>query len=117
MAANHFRLKFLRKCFIGWQLWVTEQQRARATELEHQNKAFKMASFLEAAATGKLWQNEAKETRETQKQPQSSNRQKPVSSRTDHERIVSFRFLKFYSSNSKKENIDDMELYDFAFLH
>lgn len=57
MAINHHRLKMLRKCLIAWQVWITEMQRVKETKAEHNNKALKMASFLEAAATGKLWGN------------------------------------------------------------
>eukprot|EP00794_Sanderia_malayensis_P011203 gene11203-12378_t len=73
MAVNHCRLKLLRRCFIGWQLWIAEQHRMKAVEEEHQRKAFKMASFLEAAATGKLWDNETEQR--TEKDPEVLKRE------------------------------------------
>ena len=55
MAINHISLKILRKCFVGWQLWTKEQQRLKEFKHEKEKNAWRMAAFLDAAATGKLW--------------------------------------------------------------
>ena len=68
MAINHFGLKVLRKCFIGWQSWTKEQQRLR--EIKHQKEvnAMRMAAFLDAAASGKLWSgNDAEQPTRTER--------------------------------------------------
>ena len=71
MAVNHNRLKVLRKCFNKWLLWAKEQQRLQEIQREQQRKAVKMAAFLEAAASGKLWGPE----RDKEKDGQRSTRE------------------------------------------
>ena len=65
MVVKHHRLKVLRRNFLAWQLWVRSEQARQATEDEHRKKATKMAAFLEAAATGKLWNTNATLSKET----------------------------------------------------
>ena len=67
MAANHNRLKVLRKCFNMWLLWAKEQQRLQDIRREQQRKAVKMAAFLEAAASGKLWGSEKDKEKDGQR--------------------------------------------------
>ena len=55
MAINHFRLKILRICFINWQSWAREQQRLKDIKHQKEINAMRMAAFLDAAASGKLW--------------------------------------------------------------
>lgn len=55
MAIDHFSLKILRKCFVNWQSWLIEQQRLREIKRDQEANALKMAAFLDAAASGRLW--------------------------------------------------------------
>lgn len=71
MALKHNRLKVLKKCFNEWLLWMKERKRLQEIKQEQQRKAVKMAAFLEAAASGRLWgqemdkeENEQRSTRE-----------------------------------------------------
>eukprot|EP00795_Rhopilema_esculentum_P016751 gene16751-8210_t len=57
MAIGHAKLKLMRKCFISWRSWAKEQYRLEEIKREQQERALKMATFLEAAASGKLWGN------------------------------------------------------------
>lgn len=52
-AENHGRHTLLRKCFTAWELYVEQEQRERSIITEQEATKTKMASFLEAAATGK----------------------------------------------------------------
>lgn len=46
-------------CLQCWQIFVQKNQQERDVKQQKQDKASKMAAFLHAAATGKLWsQNE-----------------------------------------------------------
>ena len=54
-AQAHHRKQLLGKCMVAWQLFVTQQQNKRALESMQQQTKSKMAAFLDAAASGKLW--------------------------------------------------------------
>ena len=61
MAISHAKLKLMRKCFISWRSWAKEQFRLKEIKSEQQKRALKMATFLEKAASGKLWGNSESE--------------------------------------------------------
>ena len=60
MAINHFKLKTQRKYFINWHSWIKEQQRLKEIKRDQERNAMRMAAFLDAAASGKLWKNNDK---------------------------------------------------------
>ena len=42
---------------MHWQWWVNKQQRDKDIKREKEINALRMASFLDAAANGRLWNN------------------------------------------------------------
>ena len=61
VAVDHFQHRILKKYFLVWRLWLRQERHSR--ELEHQQTQTKskMAAFLEAAASGKLWTSRSEE--------------------------------------------------------
>ena len=56
MAAQaHYKQTLERKCFTAWQLYLTQTQQLSIIEETRKLTKNKIASFLDAAATGKLW--------------------------------------------------------------
>lgn len=88
IAERHSRLTLLRKYFIAWQVWVQSEQDRRELEQAQNNTRNKMMSLLEAAATGKLWnQEDAVSTKPTPRKPQTdrqSTADKIVRSSSDY---------------------------------
>ena len=55
LAESHHTRQLLGRCFVAWQLFIAQQQNQRTLQhMQNQTKS-KMAAFLDAAATGKLW--------------------------------------------------------------
>ncbi|RDD44480.1 Coiled-coil domain-containing protein 191 [Trichoplax sp. H2] len=55
IAIEHWRINVLQQCFMAWYHWSRTALQQRMEEMQHRVKKKKMAAFLEAAATGKLW--------------------------------------------------------------
>lgn len=53
MAVIYYRHRLLSKCMTAWELFVSQQQTERYFEENTKKTKDKMASFLEAAASGK----------------------------------------------------------------
>jgi len=54
-ASEHYRLQLLFKAVTAWRAYVIAEQRDRELELARVETRNKMAAFIEAAASGKLW--------------------------------------------------------------
>ena len=54
-AQEHYKLTLQKKCFTAWQLYLTQTQQLSIIEETRRLTKNKIASFLDAAATGKLW--------------------------------------------------------------
>ena len=54
-AQEHHRMTLQKKYFTAWQLYLTQTQQLSIIEERRKLTENKMASFLDAAATGKLW--------------------------------------------------------------
>jgi len=57
MACDFFAKKILKKCINSWLIYTRYKMEKQIIQLEHENKAKKMAMFLEAASKGLLWNN------------------------------------------------------------
>ncbi|XP_070547836.1 coiled-coil domain-containing protein 191-like isoform X3 [Ptychodera flava] len=57
LAEDFHRKTLLKRYFVSWQLWVAQEQQSRELTERRQETKNKMAAFLEAAASGKLWTN------------------------------------------------------------
>ena len=55
VAIEHWRINTLQRCFMAWYYWSRTMLQKRHEEKQHEVKMKKMTAFLEAAATGKLW--------------------------------------------------------------
>ena len=53
MADHYFRVRLMSKCFVAWQLFISQQMSHRLLEEDSKATKNKMAAFLEAAASGK----------------------------------------------------------------
>jgi hypothetical protein len=54
-ASEHYRMQLLFKALTAWRAFVIAEQRERELELARVETRTKMAAFIEAAASGKLW--------------------------------------------------------------
>ncbi|XP_038065148.1 coiled-coil domain-containing protein 191-like isoform X2 [Patiria miniata] len=61
IAADHYHRTILRKYLSVWCLWLRQEQQSRELEQQQHQTKSKMAAFLEAAASGKLWTNRSEE--------------------------------------------------------
>ena len=61
MAIDHNRCRTLKKYFLHWCLWLRNEHLGRDLEQQQSKTKSKMAAFLEAAASGKLWTNRDEE--------------------------------------------------------
>ena len=64
MTETHNRRRILRKYFMAWQSWITSKQQLETLHDNQEKTKSKMAAFLEAAASGKLWTNRNEDTME-----------------------------------------------------
>ena len=55
LAADHHRSTLLLKYFSKWQLYIQQENQHREIETGQDKTRSKMAAFLEAAASGRLW--------------------------------------------------------------
>ena len=55
LAADHHRSTLLLKYFSMWQLYIQQENQHREIEAGQDKTRSKMAAFLEAAASGRLW--------------------------------------------------------------
>ncbi|KAL5020473.1 hypothetical protein ScPMuIL_003365 [Solemya velum] len=55
MAVEHHHQSLLFRCFQSWSLFIQQEQERRSLEHAQHNTRNKMMAFLDAAATGKLW--------------------------------------------------------------
>ena len=53
MADQYYRQRLMSKCFVAWQLFVTQQLSQRLLEEDSKVTKDKMAAFLQAAASGR----------------------------------------------------------------
>lgn len=88
-AEKHSRLALLRKYFIAWQVWVQSEQERRHLEKAQEQTRNKMASLLEAAASGKLWsQSDAESQVSTARSQTSGNTQRRSERQSTADKIV-----------------------------
>ncbi|XP_072034407.1 coiled-coil domain-containing protein 191-like [Amphiura filiformis] len=62
LAVTHNRQRILHKYFYAWQNWIAIDHKQQALHNNQDKTRSKMAAFLEAAATGKLWTNRNEDT-------------------------------------------------------
>ncbi|XP_064599570.1 coiled-coil domain-containing protein 191-like [Liolophura sinensis] len=67
-ADEHHKKTVLSKCFESWQFWVQEKQDQRQLEEAQSQTRHKMMAFLEAAAAGRLWNNDEAEEAKREKE-------------------------------------------------
>lgn len=60
VAVKHHRRYLLRRCLVAWQIYVAQCQHQKELHEGEGKKREKMQAFLQAAAAGKLWQDEDK---------------------------------------------------------
>ena len=70
-ADDHYRLTLLKKIFVAWLHFVSLQHQEMALQQEQNQTKFKMAAFLEAAASGRLWEKEEDAQTSVSEGPQS----------------------------------------------
>lgn len=46
-SANHYEIRTLKKYFLQWQIWLTQQRQAKELENDQQSVRDKMSAFLE----------------------------------------------------------------------
>ncbi|XP_072165808.1 coiled-coil domain-containing protein 191-like [Diadema setosum] len=56
-ADSHYRQGLLRKTFTAWQVFVQQENLEKEQSQQQSARRSKMAAFLEAAASGRLWTN------------------------------------------------------------
>ncbi len=78
MAIEHYRHTLLRRCFIAWQIYLTKEQNERLLNEVQCKTKNKMAAFLDAAASGKLWSEKGEESPNLPAEGTDSARQKVV---------------------------------------
>lgn len=61
-AAAHYRRHLMVQTLAAWRRYVIVTQRERDTEQARQTTHIKMAAFLDAAASGKLWTDRTSKT-------------------------------------------------------
>ncbi|KAL4235902.1 hypothetical protein ACF0H5_004292 [Mactra antiquata] len=74
IAEKHSRQTLLRKYFIAWHIWVQGEQERRQLEQAQNNTRNKMISLLEAAASGKLCNQEEQESSKPTPRHKSTDR-------------------------------------------
>ncbi|CAF4077701.1 unnamed protein product [Rotaria sp. Silwood2] len=57
-ASLHYERTLLRKSMIIWQIYIRNERIAKNLKYEQETTKKKIDAFLEAASTGKLWENE-----------------------------------------------------------
>ena len=57
MAVWHWKRKLSHLCFVSWLKYTRHRLHKKTLLMEHENKAKKMAMFLEAASKGMLWKD------------------------------------------------------------
>ena len=61
MARKHHYLKQLRRCFLAWRDFVTQEQEKQNLERAQETTRSKMMNLLNAVADGSLWSNREEE--------------------------------------------------------
>ena len=79
MSETHNRRRMLRKYFVAWQNWIWSKQQQETLHDNQEKTRSKMAAFLDAAASGKLWTNRNEDNMEglvaaTSKKEKSTHR-------------------------------------------
>ncbi|XP_041470908.1 coiled-coil domain-containing protein 191-like [Lytechinus variegatus] len=61
VAENHYRHHLLQKTFVAWQVYCHKESQEKEYNEQQSQRRSKMAAFLDAAASGKLWTNRGQE--------------------------------------------------------
>ncbi|KAK3711749.1 hypothetical protein QZH41_020139, partial [Actinostola sp. cb2023] len=77
LASKFHRKHRLRRGLHRWQLYVHQCQQERELDKQHEQNTNKMAALLQAAASGRLWSQNGKETNERDRM-EGRNRSKNV---------------------------------------
>ena len=55
MSVNYYHSNLKRKCMKCWLMYTRKELEKKCIRIEHEEKAKKMAMFLEKASKGLLW--------------------------------------------------------------
>ncbi|XP_033641657.1 coiled-coil domain-containing protein 191-like [Asterias rubens] len=86
MAIVHNRKRILKKYLLDWKLWLQNEHLSKDLEQQQNKTKSKMAAFLEAAASGKLWTNREEEEeayRDKSGRKETSDRPDSVAQKVD----------------------------------
>ncbi|XP_074653357.1 coiled-coil domain-containing protein 191-like [Tubulanus polymorphus] len=62
LAYQHYCWMLMRKCVTRWQVFVQSERQEKSVRLEQNSTCSKMSAFLDAAASGKLWEKKNTQT-------------------------------------------------------
>ena len=63
-SAAHYETRILKKYFLQWQIWLTQQRQAKELEQDQRSVRDKMSAFLETGKKLALEQKQRKEEEE-----------------------------------------------------
>eukprot|EP00057_Strongylocentrotus_purpuratus_P033269 XP_790811.3 PREDICTED: coiled-coil domain-containing protein KIAA1407 homolog [Strongylocentrotus purpuratus] len=106
-AEKHYRHRLLHKTFVAWQVYRHKESLEKELNEQQSHRRSKMAAFLDAAASGKLWTDRSQEQEPTPRsdRPVSAGRvmganfggedsSDPISSRSDPSSRLSTTHIK-----------------------